>query len=263
MANIALGKSILEDWENPKALTDGIFDDYSRNGFTHTLWPKYITLDLEKIYEVETIRFLLWNNDSRTYHYRLLTSCDFESWAVYFDSSYSGGQGWQEFNFKDKIKARYVRLHCIRNSANIAFHLLELQVYNSNTEELSLPVNFKKTISTEKKQFETEIGAGLSLSSEMKNLTVSLEKIVTENEYIINVESFRKMINSFRLKIYDVEVLEHNIESIRRQIINPVKSELEEGKRLGKFSVLGFYVGFAGIIISIFAILNDIFHFIK
>jgi hypothetical protein len=91
MTNIALGKRIIEDWEKPEEATNGNYKNYTGSiGFASTHWPKNLTLDLEETYEIETIRFLLWDRDARIYKYRLLTSVDSFIWKVHFDT-YDGG----------------------------------------------------------------------------------------------------------------------------------------------------------------------------
>lgn len=261
MANIALGKSILENWKNSEALTNGKYDDYSHKGYASTHWPHNLTLDLEENTKIDTIRFLLWNNDSRTYHYRLLTSEDLVIWNVHYDSSETGCKGWQEFTFNDKRSVRYIRIHCLWNSANPAFHINEIQVYDQDPPQLPITIEQKRIISDKTTTRNIEIGSGLPITTEIQQIADSLEKILLDNE-IINPKPFQRIINSFRIQAIDIEALEKSIDSIRREIINPVKTELEEGKRLGRFSVWGFYIGFAGIVVSIFAILNGIFDWI-
>jgi|GEM_PF-6204200 len=45
--------------------------------------------------------------------------------------------------------------------------------------------------------------------------------------------------------------IENNIEAIQEEVIQPVKAELEFNKVSGKFSILGFWIGTAGLIISL------------
>jgi len=262
MANLALGKKIIEDWYSPEEVTNGNFQNFTGSkGFTSTHWPKNLTLDLENIYEIETIRFLLWNKDARMYKYRLLTSENAVDWIVHFDSHDGGYKGWQEFQFHEKLKMKYIRLHCMWNSMNGGFHIVELQAYDKDTEDINIILDNKRIISSKSNVIEIEHGSGLPLTEQMNSLTNTLEKILQDNQ-IINPGPFNKIIDSFRMQTNDIQALEKSIDSIRREIISPVKKELEEGKRLGKFSVWGFYVGFIGIIVSIFAILNGIFKWI-
>lgn len=262
MANIALGKKIMEDWKAPNELTNGNYTNYTgKVGFTSSVWPKNLTLDLEDIYYIETIRFLLYDKDTRLYKYRILTSEDVTHWSVHYDTDDGGYRGWQEFTFQDKIKARYIRIHCMWNSQNNNFHIVELQVYDKDTEILNLNIANKRIISTKKITSSIEIGTGLPITRMMINLTNSLETILNEHQ-VINPKPFKEIINSLRIQVNDIESLENSVDSIRREIIDPVKQELEEGRELGKFSKWGFYVGFIAIIVSIFAILNGVFNWI-
>jgi hypothetical protein len=263
MANIALNKPILEnEWRRPEEISKNNYNTYTgTSGFTESIWPINLTLDLQEVYEIETIRFLLWAKDQRIYKYRLLTSVDSITWDVHFDSSQGGSSGWQEFCFQKKISIRYIRIHCLWNSKNGAFHIVEMQVYDENTENLEITVINKRIIRTKPDGITREVGDGLPLTQKINNLTNSLERTLLESP-LINPKPFQEIITNFRIQAYDIESLEKSLESIRREIINPVKNELEEGKRLGQFSVWGFYVGFVGIVVSIFAILNGIFKWI-
>lgn len=260
MANIALGKSIMEPaWERQEQLTDNNYSNYTGgSGFTKSNWPQTMTLDLGNVFDIDTIRFLLWDKDARVYKYRLLTSEDLITWQVHFETFETGYRSWQEFKFTGKIQARYIRLHCLWNSVNVEFHIVEMQVYDTEPDAIEINISNKRVISPKDSASQNEVGTGLPLTQRIKDLTNNLERIIDENS-IINPTPFRSIINSFRLQVNDIETLEMSIDSIRREIIGPVQKELTESKKLGRFSVWGFYVGFASIIVSIFAILNGLF----
>lgn len=143
---------------------------------------------------------------------------------------------------------------------NPGFHVVAMQVYDEDTENLNVDINNKRIILS-KSDSQKEIGDALPVTQKINNLINNLERILKENP-IINPVPFQEILTSFKIQAYDIESLEKSMDSVRREIISPVKKELEEGKKLGKFSVWGFYVGFAGIIVSIFAILNAIFKWI-
>lgn len=261
MGNIALEKKILEDyWTRPEELTNGNYSLYDgKKGYTYTKWPNYLTVDLLDKYEIETIRFLLYDEDKRIYKYRLLTSIDYKTWTVCFDSHNNGYNGWQEFSFPNKIFVRYIRIHCLWNSINHNFHIIELQVFDKETFDLDVKVSNKRIII--ENELEKEVGVKLPLTEEIKILTKSLESIFI-NQPLINSKPAQEIISKLETQAIDIEKLELSIDSIRREIINPVKIELNKGRKFGLFSILGFWVGLAGIIISIFAILNGIFDWI-
>ena len=265
MGNIALGKKILEreNWIRPEELTNDNFRKYDgKKGYSYAQWPCNLTLDLGKVEDIETIRFLLYDEDDRSYKYRLLTSRNLNEWSVHYDSAEYNCKGWQEFNFQEKISTRYIRIHCLWNSKNRHFHIIELQAYDRDTENHNLTISNKTLLSLGTKVQPDEIGDGSPFTLKINDLIHGLEKIIQENSRIINPEPIQEIIINLRTQAHDVETLEKSLGSIRREIINPVKKELEAGRKIGRFSILGFYVGFAGIIISIFAILNGIFKWI-
>lgn len=264
MGNIALGKKILEteNWIRFEELTNNNFRKYDgKRGYSYAKWPGNLTLDLGKVEEIETIRFLLYDEDERIYKYRLLTSSDLNEWTVHYDSAEHDCKGWQEFNFQEKISARYIRIHCLWNSKNRHFHIIELQVYDKDTEDLNLIISNKKLLSTKSTDQAYEFGDGSPFTIQVNELISGLEKIIQEYSYI-KPEPIQEIILNLRTQAHDVETLEKSLGSIRREILNPVKKELEAGRRIGKYSIWGFIVGFLGIVISIFAILNGIFKWI-
>ena len=48
--------------------------------------------------------------------------------------------------------------------------------------------------------------------------------------------------------------IENNIEAIQEEVIQPVKAELEFNKVSGKFSILGFWIGIASLLVSLITI---------
>lgn len=260
MANIALNKKILEDWMHPEELTNGNYTDYTGiKGHTATHWPKNLTIDLEDVYEIEMIRFLLWDKDARMYKYRLLTSTDCQNWIVHFDSSDGGYKGWQEFLFEPKVKMRFIRLHCMWNSLNGGFHVVQLQAYDKDPENINANLNNKRIIysSVDKMQFEQ--GNGLPLTEQIDSLINDLSSLINKST-LINPAPFNYLINSLRIKTNDLGALERSLDAIRREIINPVQAELSLGNKLGKW---GAIVGIAGLVVSIFALLNTVFKWIE
>lgn len=51
----------------------------------------------------------------------------------------------------------------------------------------------------------------------------------------------------------NITKIENNIEAIQEEVIEPVKTELEFNKVSGRFSILGFWVGAAGLLFSLVA----------
>ncbi len=265
MANIALHKQIEEKWTNKGEATDGNVTKYDDNktGFACTEWPSTLTVDLEKSYDLHTIRFLLWDNLGggrtqralRRYKYRLLTSIDHKNWIVHYDTGDSGFNGWQEFKFPHKISARFIRVHALQNSANKFFHIVQIEAYDSLPPPLDVDCINKITLLTEDQ--EVEIKDGMPFSTRLKALLNSLTKEIEKLRTMLApniLNPILNIINDLRVRLKDVESIEKSMDSIRREIINPVNKELKKASKLGKFSKWGFWVGIIGFIVAIASI---------
>lgn len=66
------------------------------------------------------------------------------------------------------------------------------------------------------------------------------------------VEHLDKAINQLNRHHENIIKIENNIEAIQEEVIEPVKTELEFNKVSGKFSIFGFWIGTAGLIVSLF-----------
>lgn len=258
MTNIALNKRILEkdNWFKSELLTDGNFSKYDGNsGFGYCTFPNYCTIDLEKIYDIELIRFLLWDQGARNYKYRLLTSIDKNTWEVYFDTEESGTIGWQNFEFPDKIKVRYIRIHCLWNSANSEFHIVQIEAHENKISVQ--PQEIKHIIRT--RVIQNEISDGLSISKKLRPIVNSIKEF-SNSVQGIDKTFFSGIATELEIRIHDVEKIENGMESIRRQIIEPVNNELSTSNRIGKLSI---WLGLIGGIVGIFSLLNSIFKWIE
>lgn len=274
MANVALNKKIEENWwRRPEELTNGIILEYDdTNGFAEAIWPNILTLDLEKEYEISVIRFLLWDGrgnlankkSERIYKYRLLVSTDHRNWLVVYDTYDKGYNGWQEFIFNEIIKIRYIRLHCLYNSANTGFHIIEIEAHDELPPLLDAGIPFTKTIFPDNLEIETK--DGLPISIKVQSIFEDLEKIQQDNKSILNSERFLDIIQSIKNVYNDIEPIERGIQAIRNQIIVPVKKELVYGNKISRWSiVLGCIAGIIGIISIIVSIISslDLKSFIK
>lgn len=261
MANVALGKPIEEPVTNASSVTDGNTTEYSfTKGFAEFSWPYMITIDLGALNELFCIRFLLWDGlgahnkqrDTRIYTYRLLTSTDHKSWKVIYDSLSSGGNGWQEFRFPNPLEARYVRVHGLSNSANDKFQIVQVEAHTDQPPDLDAEIVLARTVLTESVQ--NEIGDGLPLQAKVQNIINGIEGLIEKHKELLNPQPFRLLISQLRNQVADVASLERGMDSIRREIITPVRHELEHSAKLGRFSVWGFWVGFVGGILAILSL---------
>ena len=198
--NLAYKKQILESelWNNPENATDGNFK--GQYTYAETTYPNYFTLDLEKGFDISLIRFLLFDQNPRNYKYRLLTSVDLNSWTVHFDIT---GNSWQNFEFNQKIKVRYIRIHCLWNSKNEGFHIAEIEAYENKIsidpkEEIYL-INNSTTV--------IEISDGLPITRKLQPLVKTIKEIPDkfpglDKEYFTNIST------ELEQGIYDVQKVE-------------------------------------------------------
>lgn len=151
MSNVAAGKLPLEKeaWFRPEEATNGNFEKYTGNeGYSRAPFPQTYTLDLERATEITEIRFLLWDNlgqrdtrkAERKYTFKLEISLDEnfkESTEIFNNTGEEGGNGWFIFRFIKKPILRYVKLHCIHNTQNDNFHIVEFEVHDSDPEPIT------------------------------------------------------------------------------------------------------------------------------
>ncbi|MDD5101375.1 MAG: hypothetical protein PHH62_00120 [Endomicrobiaceae bacterium] len=90
----------------------------------------------------------------------------------------------------------------------------------------------------------------------IEDLEKAVNDIATQG---ISITPLNKAIEDLKSHSKNIQALEDNIEAVKAEIINPIKSELEENKRTGKFSIMGFYLGAAGIIVTIIGLLYTTF----
>lgn len=256
--NVAKGKPTLEkSIIRPEELTNGITDGYDgHNGFAYFKWPGYCTVDLDAVRELKSIRMLLWDRQGkgqvvpadRVYKYRLLTSNDCEQWQVIYESDDVGTIGWQVFEFDKPHSAHYIRVHGLWCSKQPTFHLVELEAHDSPAP---LPQRPPKV--------HLRLGATATYSNEATSYkaTGTIREIIRQLRELpdthpsINPVPLQHAADALEQKLDDITRLEESIEAVNRRIVEPVAKELEFGRRAGRFSVGGFWVGMAGIILSV------------
>jgi len=260
--NILVNKKFVENWIRPEILTNGDISSYSGSkGFSYTTWPDTLTFDLENIISIKCIRFLLWDNlgsnktvrTDRKYYYRLLTSIDGNNWNVHFDTGKDGINGWQQFKFEDSLEVRYIKIHALYNTGNGEFHIVEIQAFENTPPELEAEIIIDRHFSNNNNN-NNEIGDGLPITSKIKGIALRLKNIVKQNT-LLNPEPFNKIIADLLMQSKDIKVIEGNIDSIKRVILDPVKKELRKSAKIGQYSVWGFVVGTIGIIVSIITLI--------
>jgi hypothetical protein len=94
-----------------------------------------------------------------------------------------------------------------------------------------------------------------SLEGKLRNIIAQIEQILQEHKDVINPETLTKLIDDLKTQVVDVVSIEKNMDAIRREITNPVKSEIEKSSKLGKFSFWGFLIGIVGGLLAILSII--------
>lgn len=265
MANLALHKSVEEEIGNASAATDGETSHYTGSeGYAYFEWPGTFTIDLGAPQVLQCIRILLWDGlgeggtirNPRIYIYRLLTSLDHNNWKVLFDPGRNGFNGWQVFNFPQGLETRYIRIHGLINSVNKDFHIVQLEAYDTDPPPLAAEIVLQRIIETD--SIQEEVGDGLPLESRVRGIVNDVEHLIQTTQ-ILNPEPLREIITQLRVQLTDVSSIERSMSSIRREIIGPVKKELDKGAKLGKFSLWGFIVGIIGGILAILSLAFSIY----
>jgi HEAT repeat protein len=130
--NIARGKTVSSShpWQGnfkPELAVDGNLSTYW--SCAHS--PSSITVDLGAIAILARIKVVNYYKGKRYYQYRIETSSDNTTWSTAADMSKNTMPATEKGDsFKlNAIKARYVRVTMLKNSANPGMHIIELEVY--------------------------------------------------------------------------------------------------------------------------------------
>lgn len=67
----------------------------------------------------------------------------------------------------------------------------------------------------------------------------------------ITVEKLDRAITDLKDHLGNIEKIEENIDAIKREVLGPIQTELEQNKVAGKFSIFGFWLGAVGLVVSI------------
>lgn len=111
-----------------------------QKGFAYNRHPCVFTLLLPRPISLSAIRVKLWDGDERTYKYMLDVSLDGRRFLRVADKSEGVPAGWQNILFPLQ-KVRVIKLHCLHNSANRSFQVLEVEGYTiASPEQMIKPV---------------------------------------------------------------------------------------------------------------------------
>ncbi|KAK4475380.1 hypothetical protein MN116_002441 [Schistosoma mekongi] len=129
VANVDHGATVLEGVSrNRNALIDGNIRMYDWNsGYTcHQLGNGAIVVQLSQPFLLRSMRFLLWDLDSRTYSYSVYVSNDRVDWKLIHDASTEQCRSWQIIKFPLQL-VTFIRVVGSYNTANDVFHLVHLE----------------------------------------------------------------------------------------------------------------------------------------
>ncbi|WP_161488184.1 alpha-N-acetylglucosaminidase TIM-barrel domain-containing protein [Sedimentisphaera cyanobacteriorum] len=138
-SGIAVGKKAeAPSWENYRKPEYAVDGDIKRDNGWWAAAPAAITIDLEKVETLFGFQVYTYWGDSRYYQYEIETSLDGEKWVRVVDMLSNTRQAGRngclhkiKIAHPEGIKARYVRLNMVKNSANGSVHVSEFKVFNS------------------------------------------------------------------------------------------------------------------------------------
>jgi len=254
MSNLALNKPILEDEVvRANTITDGIVSGYTgHKGFGHFKYPGTVTVDLQSNFKIKCIRILLWDGlgsggsepAPRRYRYRLAISSNNIDWEELYTSPHEGNIGWQIFNFTLEKNLRYIRVYGIDNTANAKFHIVEIEAFDSKPEEPDGYVDVREDIPEQSDLFPEQ--SETIIEEQTKIDSKKLREIL---DNLKDSPIKRSVVRDIEKRFDDLVVLDQNLESIRREIVRPVTTEIKKSNKLA-YSALVLTV--IGLIINLF-----------
>jgi hypothetical protein len=134
--NLTTGKPVLTSGgvnptEKPEYANDGWVD---LSKFWGTIpAPQWWQVDLEKEYNLGSVRIFPYWDGIRYYQYTVEVSTDGKTWKQVVDAGKNTTPGTEKgYTHKfDPIKARYVKVNMLKNSDNPAVHLVEVRAYEA------------------------------------------------------------------------------------------------------------------------------------
>lgn len=88
-----------------------------------------IQVNFRMAFEINTIRFLLWDKDNRHYRYRIEISKDGSSWeSINARDPLENCSSWQTLIFNDTF-VKFVKLHGTYNNMNENFHIVKFMAF--------------------------------------------------------------------------------------------------------------------------------------
>jgi len=112
----------------------------------------------------------------------------------------------------------------------------------------------RKLFSVESSNYKNK--SNMSYAQIIENLEKAVKDIEDKG---ISIKPLNKAIEDLKSHSKSIEAVEKNIGAVRAEVINPIKAELDENKRAGRFSIWGFFVGAFGVAVTAISLLYTTF----
>ena len=138
--NLAMNKPVKASGEPqgqmvPANAVDGVTENWS--GWHNSGAPQWLEVDLLEVHHIDRVKAVTYYDEVRYYQYKVEVSEDGKNWQQVADMSKNtrpSTEAGETFRFPP-LKARYVRIHMLKNSANPALHLNELLVFEAKSSK--------------------------------------------------------------------------------------------------------------------------------
>ncbi len=123
----------------PERAVDGNAADRVGSAWYGHRTPAWLQVDLGKEYEIDTAHVTFYWDGKRYYQYTVDVSLDGKTWKTVADQSKNTEVSMSRGKLLAfaPVKARYVRLHVLKNSVNPACHVVEFKVYEKGKHPLA------------------------------------------------------------------------------------------------------------------------------
>ena len=127
VAEISEGAHVSKGPDNRNAMLKADWCQYEHT--RHTIDKGLIQVNFRMPFEINTIKFLLWDNDDRHYGFRIEISADGRTWKTIGDDPFDNRSSWQTITFDDRI-VKHARLFGTSSSASENFDVKFMAFYD-------------------------------------------------------------------------------------------------------------------------------------
>ena len=114
------GTKVLGKIDRPEAMLSGTV---SPTAYSQAPWPCEWIIELDKVYDLREVRFLLGTGENRFYRYTLSVSANAQTFTMVADHSHDQARDWQDITFSPR-PVKQIKLNGLFNSSNGDFHVL-------------------------------------------------------------------------------------------------------------------------------------------